>query len=101
MGGKGKKRRGFSLGWCYLDAELLGRYESLSNRVDLNLEHPFVASVKRADNRPAQCAIAVAIIADHACHNIGGGKTLFEIQDFGQCFGRIMKTMRVSDGDGK
>lgn len=101
IAGTGKRRRGFSLGWCYLEAELLGRYEGLSNRVDLNLEHPFVATSKRANNAAALYTIAVAIIADYACRNLDGEKTLFDVQDFGQCFGRIMKTVRIKDGNGK
>lgn len=100
-GSKSKKRRGISVGWCYLADDAMGRYDGLSNRVDLNLEHPYVKAVKQTSNTPALYAIALALVAEYACNHRDRNLTAFAIHDFGRCFGGLMKQVRVDHGDRK
>lgn len=98
----GRKRRGMTLGWFYDDPDVMGRFDSLTNQVNLNLNHPFVDVAKRENNRMALHAVAVAIYSEHLCNSDRKGHpTLFEVQNFGQCFGLIMKNLKVKHGDRK
>lgn len=97
----GTKRRGITLGWCNLDDSEMGRYDNLSSRIDLNLDNPFVASVKQSQNTAALYSIAVALLSEYLCTHKDGGKTLFEVESFGKCYGLIMKSVRIDHGDRK
>lgn len=101
-GGEQKKRRGISVGWCEMGEELMGRFDSLSKRVDLNLSHPFIAAVKQSANSPALYSIAIALVAEFSCtHKDSNALLAFAAENFSQCFGRIMKSVKVEHGNRK
>lgn len=94
----GARKRGYKLAFGYHDNERLGRFDSLSNTITLNLSHPFVESIKRAVNKMALHAVSVAVLSDGLCNSDGKyDKTLFEIEDFGLTFGKLIKSVRRDD----
>jgi len=85
------QRRGFKIDWCKLADDQIGKYDARTNTVNLNLEHQFVASAKHEPNIPAMFAVALAVYSDWLCTHKDDQKTLFEVDDFGSTFGRLIK----------
>jgi len=96
-GGDQVRRRGFRIDWCQISSDQIGKYDSRTNTVNMNLEHPFVAAAKMTPNTPALFAIAVAVYSDWLCTHKGEHKTLFEVDDFGSTLGRLIKGIRFND----
>jgi hypothetical protein len=98
---KPRAKRGINFGWTHLDEHIAGKYDRYASRVDLNIEHKFVASMKAAGNKDALKAIAISVLAHYLANHRDDQKTAFEIHDFNQCFGWILKTTKVVDEDNK
>jgi hypothetical protein len=97
------KRRGLKIGWFYDEPDVLGKYDSLCKQVNLNLKHPYVEFTKGGNNSMALYAVAVGIYAEYECNtDKKGDPTLFEVKDFRDFYGSILKNLKkVKHGNGK
>lgn len=95
--GEQVRRRGLRIDWCQISSDQIGKYDSRTNTVNMNLEHPFVAAAKMAPNYPALFAVAFAVYSDWLCTHKDGHRTMFEVDDFGSTLGRLIKGMRFND----
>lgn len=95
--GEQVRRRGVRIDWCQISSDLIGKYDSRTNTVNMNLEHPFVAAAKMTPNYPALFAIAFAVYSDWLCTHKDGHRTMFEVDDFGSTLGRLIKGMKFND----
>jgi hypothetical protein len=95
--GEHVRRRGLRIDWCQIQNDLIGKYDSRTNTVNMNLEHPFVAAAKMTPNYPALFAIAFAVYSDWLCTHKDGHRTMFEVDDFGSTLGRLIKGMKFND----
>lgn len=89
--GRIKKFGGYVLDWCNLDPKQIGKFDRSGCRISLNLDHAFIASMKRDNNRPALMACCSALLADYACRHDSKGNSLlaFDFQDFTEAMGII------------
>ena len=93
-----KRRRGMQIDWCSIADTDIGKYDTRANTVNLNLSHSFVALAKSSENYQALFAVAFAVYSDYICmHKEGGQKTMFEVEDFGGTYGKLMKGMKFND----
>lgn len=99
IAGPSCKRRGIQFGWAYLDEGIAGQFDPLAKRVDLNIRHPFVSAAKKAVNTLALQSIAVSVLSHYLAMHKDSEKTLFEINDFNQCFGTILQSIKVNDAN--
>ena len=92
---KGKRRqRGFTVDWCQDGDDSMGSYEPRTATVKLNLENPFVSRCRKQQNREALLSVAVAILSQWLCDSPDGSQsTMFEVEDFGKTFGRIIRSV--------
>lgn len=99
--GKEKKRRGIHLAFSeFDDIETLGEYDDLSRRVTLNKEHPFVERLRKSkDLKEALHAVAFSLICHWAVSNAGDQKLLFESEDFGLCYGKVLANLEVKESE--
>jgi len=89
-----KRTRGFTVDWCQDGEESMGSYEPRTATVKLNLENPFVARCRKQQNREALLSVAVAILSQWICNSPEGSQaTMFEVEDFGKTFGRIIRSI--------
>lgn len=95
---KKRRRTGIKINWQYMDTLTVGDFDPSCNVASLNIRNPFVWQVRSnsKDNKLALFSLAMAVVADHACNNRDGGKTMFEVHDFGQTLGEILKTLAPS-----
>ena len=91
----GKRRHGLTIDFQDIGNEAIGRFDALAERIILNDTHPYIEHCKRSSVEGLD-AIAIAIVANHICHNEGKQLTLFEVQDFSQAFGLILKPMAAA-----
>jgi hypothetical protein len=86
-----RKFGGYVLDWCYLDPKQIGKFDRSGCRISLNLDHAFIAAMKRDNNRPALMSCCSALLADYACrHDTNGNRLLaFDFQDFTEAMGVI------------
>jgi hypothetical protein len=91
------RKRGLRIDWCKISSDEIGKYDSRTNTVNMNLEHPFVAAAKITPNYPALFAVAFAVYSDWLCTHKDGQKTMFEVDDFGSTLGRLIKGMKFND----
>lgn len=96
-GGEQVRRRGLRIDWCQISSDEIGKYDSRTNTVNMNVEHPFVAAAKMTPNYPALFAVAFAVYSDWLCTHKDGHKTMFEVDDFGSTLGRLIKGMKFND----
>lgn len=92
---KGQRRRGITLGFNYLDGDTIGEYDSSSRRITLNASHPFISSLRSAKDKNALHCLAMSVFANYVCNHDGMHLTLFEVQDFSQTLGAIMRPMSL------
>lgn len=94
-----RKRSGTKIDWFEGgSADQIGKYESRTNKVLLNITHPFVQGIKNPINTQALFAVAFAIFTDWICtHKEEDQKTLFEVADFSSAYSRLMKPRKVSN----
>lgn len=99
--GKGRNRsRGFTVDWCQDGDESMGSYEARTSTVKLNLENAFVSHCRKHQNREALLAVAVAILSQWICDTPDGSQsTMFEVEDFGKTFGRIIRSIPYRNDD--
>ncbi len=99
VSGKGSRRnRGFTVDWCQDGEDSMGSYEARTATVKLNLENPFVARCRDQQNREALLSVAVAILSQWLCDSPDGSQaTMFEVEDFGKTFGRIIRSVPHHD----
>lgn len=90
-GGKAK-RGGYSLDFCEIDKDSIGKFDCKGKRVSLNLNHHFVAAMKIKGNRDALISCASALIADYACRHNHDGEPVFKFsfQDFAKAMAAIV-----------
>lgn len=91
------RRRGLRIDWCKISSDEIGKYDSRTNTVNMNLEHPFVAAAKMTPNYPALFALAFAVYSDWLCTHKDGHRTMFEVDDFGSTLGRLIKGMKFNE----
>lgn len=91
------RKRGVRIDWCRISSDEIGSYDSRTNTVNMNLEHPFVAAAKMTPNQPALFAVAFAVYTDWLCTHKDGQRTMFEVDDFGSTLGRLIKGMKFND----
>lgn len=88
------RSRGFTVDWCQDGEESMGSYEPRTSTVKLNLENPFVSRCRDQQNREALLSVAVAILSQWICNSPDGPQvTMFEVEDFGKTFGRIIRSI--------
>lgn len=99
--GKGKRRRGIYLVFGEFDTpDTLGEYDDFSRRITLNKEHPFVDHLRRnKDLKGALHAIAFSLICHWAVTNQGKQRLLFESEDFGLCFGKVLASLEIKEDE--
>ncbi len=97
--GPPKKKRGVYLVFGeFDDYETLGEYDDISRRVTLNKEHQFVQHLRtRKDMKEALHAIAFSLICHWAVTNSGDQKLLFDSEEFGACFGRVLASLELKE----
>ena len=88
-----RKRHGLSVGFYDMDGDVMGRFDHTANRITLNESHPYIDHCRNASNIEALHTAAIAILANDLCNRQGSNLTLFEIQDFSQAYGAIMRPM--------
>lgn len=91
------RRNGLKIDWCKIGDDEIGRYDSRTNTVNLNMEIPIVSFAKETSNMPALYAVALAIFSDWLCTHKDGQRTMFEVADFGSTLGRLLKVKTFHD----
>lgn len=96
-----RKKRGIYLVFGEFDTpDTLGEYDDFSRRITLNKEHPFVEHLRRnKDMKGALHAIAFSLICHWAVSNQGKQKLLFESEDFGLCFGKVLASLDIKEDE--
>jgi len=86
-----RKRKGFTIDYCEIDHSEIGDFLPLTTTVMLNLNHPFIAEMKRQGNKPALYSAAVALITDHGIRK-PDGRPVFACtyESFAKAFGEMM-----------
>jgi len=96
--GRQSSRSGFKIDWCNMEEETIGRYDSRTSTVNLNISHPFVLLVKTKHNMPALFSTAIAVLTEYLCTHDDRQKLMnFNVGDFGPTFGRIIKSVRFDN----
>lgn len=98
---KPTRKRGIQFGWNRLADGIIGEYDSLAKRVNLNSAHPYAAALRAQGNKPALQILAIAVLSYYESTHKDGNLTCFEIIDFNQCFGHLLKQMKVEHGEAK
>lgn len=94
---KAKRKRGFCVKWCNMGTDLLGQCFADTGTVQLNLDNPFVKSMKQAGNKAALFAIAVGLLC-HADDMIDGPQKLIVCKgEFAQSWGTIMSGIKIEE----
>lgn len=88
-----QRSRGLTIDWRCLDGETIGCFDSTCNVVALNVSNSFLQHAKQSGDSQTLTCLAMSIFTDWACKHKDGNRTLFEIHDFCQCLGEIMKTL--------
>jgi len=98
--GSARRKRGIHLAFGEMEDGTLGEYDDLSNRVTLNKLHPFVERARSMkEMKVALHAIAFSLICHWAVSNVGNQKLLFESEDFGICYGRVLASLKPEELD--
>lgn len=86
-----RRRRGFTIDYCEIDKAEIGDFLPLTSTVRLNLNHPFIAEMKRGSNKPALYSAAVALVTDHGIRK-PDGRPVFACtyESFASAFGEMM-----------
>jgi hypothetical protein len=88
-----RKRKGFRIDFCEIDKAEIGDFLALTSTVLLNLNHPFIAEMKREGNRPAMYSAAVALVTDHGVRKPDNKPVLScTYESFAKAFGDMMLT---------
>jgi hypothetical protein len=88
-----RKRKGFRIDFCEIGKAEIGDFLALTSTVLLNLNHPFIAEMKRAGNRPAMYSAAVALVTDHGVRKPDNKPVLScTYESFAKAFGDMMLT---------
>lgn len=95
----GNRRRGISLGFGYLEGDLMGEFDPSCNRITLNSGHPFISRTRKSKSTETLYVIAMSIFSHYVCNHDGNHLTLFEVRDFSQTLGAIMKSIHF-DSEG-
>lgn len=98
---KQKKAGELRLNWRALDSTKVGEFDPHSDTITLNIENSFVSHVRNAKSEIGQVVLAMAVFTDHQCMHKDGSKCLFEVQDFSQTLGHLLKTMVPRDKEVK
>lgn len=85
--------RGFTVSFNHDGEDSLGSYEPRTDTVKLNLENNFISHCRNSNNQLALVCAAVATLAKWQCENPDGNKTLFEVENFGKTFGKILHSI--------
>lgn len=91
--GQGKPRGRCALDWCELDSDSIGTFDRGGMRVSLNVNHPFIASIKSQGNAAALMACAMSLIADYSVRHDskGNGLLRFQHEDFATAIGALVR----------
>jgi hypothetical protein len=94
--GKSGRKNGFIFDWENASTDTIGRFDRGGSRVFLNLDHPFVAAAKSAQNHHALLCCAAALIADNASRHDTAGNALlaFKFSDFSTALGGLMSSFK-------
>lgn len=90
---KSRRKGKLKIQWRFLEGNTIGEFDSLSDTVTLNEANPFVGYTRKSGDLPLLFSLAMAVFADYVCTHKDGKKTLFEVHDFSQTLGEILKTM--------
>jgi|688.fasta_scaffold85733_2 hypothetical protein len=86
-----RKRNGFRLDYCEIDEQEIGDFLPLTNTVRLNIQHPFIAAMKKASNMPSLYSAAVALITDHGIRKPDGKPVFVQCyESFARAYGEMM-----------
>jgi hypothetical protein len=97
----GKRKTGFTISWFYGDDSGIGKFDDTGDRVTLNLNHPFIASMKQNGDKIGIYCCAVAILTDYLCTHKDRQKTLMPVEDFGKTFGLIIGSVQERERNEK
>lgn len=99
VSGTGKKKKGIYLAFGeFDDASTLGEYDDLGSKITLNKEHPFVEHLrKNKEMKEALHAVAFSLICHWAVTNKGNQRLLFESEDFGLVFGKVLANLDIKE----
>jgi hypothetical protein len=94
--GESGRKHGFVFDWENSSPDSIGRFDRGGSRVFLNLDHPFVAASKAAQNNQALLCCASALIADDAARHDSTGNALlaFKFKDFSTALGGLMSSFK-------
>lgn len=97
----GKRKRGIYLAFAeFDDPSTLGEYSDLGTKVTLNKEHPFVEHLrKNKEMKEALHAVAFSLICHWAVTNKGNQRLLFESEDFGLVFGKVLANLDIKESE--
>ena len=93
-GGSKNRSRGMSVDFYTDDENRIGEFDPSGDRIKLNESHPFISNAKSLGAVDLLHSIAIAILSQYIVTHHGASQiALFEVQDFGQTYGSILKPM--------
>jgi hypothetical protein len=97
-----QSKRGVVFDWVELEGERIGSVDPTGKRISLNINNPYVASLKSRGDCLQTFLLVASLIADHDCRHESNGQKLlsFEFGDFSEAMGAIVKDYKeVNDNE--
>lgn len=99
--GSGKRKTGTHIAFGDLEGDMLGAYDSLSNRVTLNRNHAFIIDSRAAKNITVLNVIAFSLVCHLGVTTLETRqKELWPTVDFSKEFGRVLTGLSSSQNVG-